>query len=51
MPGGDTGGDTGGEGGEAVCWLERVCPGCGALREGREDAPCAACGAPPGATD
>ncbi|WP_432491229.1 hypothetical protein [Kineococcus gypseus] len=32
-------GDGAEEGGEAVCWLDRVCPECGALREGA-DAPC-----------
>jgi predicted amidophosphoribosyltransferase len=33
------------EGGEAVCWLNRVCPACGALNERPEDL-CWRCGEP-----
>lgn len=37
-------------GGDAVCWLGRVCPECGAMTEGAPDAatrPCWHCGAIP----
>ncbi|MEV7773449.1 hypothetical protein [Kitasatospora sp. NPDC086791] len=33
------------EGGESVCWLERVCPECGRLRERPGPQPCENCGA------
>ncbi|MER7578730.1 hypothetical protein [Kitasatospora sp. NPDC097691] len=33
------------EGGESACWLERVCPECGRLRERPGPAPCEHCGA------
>jgi ribosomal protein S27AE len=31
-------------GGDPVCWLNRVCPGCGALRDDEPPAPCPRCG-------
>ena len=37
-------------GGDAVCWLGRVCPECGAMNEGAPGAanrPCWHCGAVP----
>lgn len=38
------------EGGDPVCWLERVCDECGAMREDMRAARCARCGTPfPGA--
>jgi uncharacterized protein YeaO (DUF488 family) len=37
--------DTEDEGGESVCWLDRVCPECGRLSEGRTARTCPACGA------
>lgn len=44
MPGGDL---TGGmDGGDAVCWLERVCDSCGALADGPPAAVCERCGTP-----
>ncbi|MFD8785487.1 hypothetical protein [Kitasatospora sp. NPDC059599] len=33
------------EGGESACWLERVCPECGRLRERSGPEPCENCGA------
>lgn len=33
------------EGGESACWLERVCPECGRLRERPGPQPCENCGA------
>ncbi|MFJ9442244.1 hypothetical protein ACIRRH_10265 [Kitasatospora sp. NPDC101235] len=33
------------EGGESACWLDRVCPECGRLRERPGPAPCENCGA------
>lgn len=33
-------------GGDAVCWLERVCDRCGALDDGPPTAVCERCGAP-----
>lgn len=33
------------EGGEPVCWLQRVCPDCGALTE-QPDTTCWRCGRP-----
>jgi hypothetical protein len=37
------------EGGDPVCWLDRVCPQCGAFRE-TADPRCVRCGTPfPGA--
>lgn len=35
-------------GGDAVCWLERVCDRCGALDDGPPTAVCERCGAPRG---
>ncbi len=32
------------EGGEAACWLHRVCPACGAVPDGRAPAYCSRCG-------
>jgi ribosomal protein S27AE len=32
-------------GGDPVCWLDRVCPECGAFRD-EPSAPCPRCGAP-----
>lgn len=38
------------EGGDPVCWLDRVCDECGAMREDMAAARCARCGTPfPGA--
>lgn len=34
------------EGGDAACWLARVCPACGALADGDPAAVCPACRAP-----
>ena len=34
-----------GQGGEAACWLDRVCEGCGALPDGEPGARCERCGA------
>jgi hypothetical protein len=34
------------EGGDPVCWLDRVCDECGAMREDPRAAVCARCGAP-----
>jgi len=34
----------GNTGGDAVCWLDRVCPECGALNEGSPLDPCWRCG-------
>jgi len=31
-------------GGDAACWLPRVCPECGAMVEGRLGRPCWSCG-------
>ncbi|MFG2909064.1 hypothetical protein ACGF13_28850 [Kitasatospora sp. NPDC048286] len=46
------------EGGESACWLDRVCPECGRLRERPGPGPCESCGAdgesggePPGAAE
>lgn len=33
------------EGGESACWLDRVCPECGRLRERPGPGPCDDCGA------
>jgi hypothetical protein len=33
-------------GGDEACWLDRVCPDCGAFRTEDPPAPCARCGAP-----
>ncbi|MFF2073689.1 hypothetical protein ACFVXG_02920 [Kitasatospora sp. NPDC058162] len=33
------------EGGESACWLDRVCPECGRLRERPGPGPCENCGA------
>ncbi|MET8546989.1 hypothetical protein ABZW03_41290 [Kitasatospora sp. NPDC004799] len=33
------------EGGEPACWLDRVCPACGRLRERPGPGPCENCGA------
>lgn len=33
------------EGGDAACWLGRVCDDCGALNEGPRSLPCWRCGA------
>ncbi|MFF4381404.1 hypothetical protein [Kitasatospora sp. NPDC001547] len=33
------------EGGEPACWLDRVCPECGRLRERSGPGPCENCGA------
>ncbi|MFF2148438.1 hypothetical protein [Kitasatospora sp. NPDC058190] len=33
------------EGGESACWLDRVCPECGRLRERLGPGPCENCGA------
>ncbi|MFD7450145.1 hypothetical protein [Kitasatospora sp. NPDC059827] len=33
------------EGGESACWLDRVCPECGRLRERPGSGPCENCGA------
>ncbi|MEU1424859.1 hypothetical protein ACIF6L_20435 [Kitasatospora sp. NPDC086009] len=35
------------EGGESACWLDRVCPECGRLRERAGRQPCENCGAVP----
>ncbi|MFE2408470.1 hypothetical protein ACFXDE_09020 [Kitasatospora sp. NPDC059408] len=35
------------EGGEAACWLDRVCPECGRLRERPGAESCENCGAVP----
>ncbi|MFJ8477270.1 hypothetical protein [Kitasatospora sp. NPDC094011] len=32
------------EGGESACWLDRVCPECGRLRERPGPGPCENCG-------
>ena len=32
------------EGGDPVCWLDRVCPACGAFAEGEPAGPCWRCG-------
>lgn len=34
------------EGGDPVCWLDRVCDECGAMREDMGAARCARCGTP-----
>jgi hypothetical protein len=34
------------EGGDPVCWLERVCDECGAMREDMASAVCVRCGTP-----
>jgi len=34
------------EGGDAACWLGRVCDHCGALIEGSRGVPCWRCNAP-----
>lgn len=41
------------EGGESACWLDRVCPECGRLRERPGPGPCENCGVggASGATD
>ena len=40
------------EGGDPVCWLERVCDECGAMREDMSSPVCARCGTPfPGPED
>ena len=31
-------------GGDAACWLDRVCPGCGGLAAGEPSARCTQCG-------
>ncbi|MGQ0630744.1 MAG: hypothetical protein ACT4P1_06845 [Sporichthyaceae bacterium] len=31
-------------GGDAVCWLDQVCPDCGAMREAEPPTPCPRCG-------
>jgi len=31
-------------GGDAACWLDRVCPGCGGLAEGEPSVRCIRCG-------
>ncbi len=31
-------------GGDAACWLDRVCPGCGGLAEGESSDRCTRCG-------
>ena len=31
-------------GGDAACWLDRVCPACGGLAEGEPSADCIRCG-------
>lgn len=36
------------EGGESACWLNRVCPDCGALNESPDEV-CWRCGGPLGA--
>ncbi|WP_030230964.1 hypothetical protein [Streptomyces sp. NRRL S-350] len=36
------------EGGESACWLDRVCPECGRLRERPGPQPCENCGAESG---
>ncbi|MFH9353310.1 hypothetical protein [Kitasatospora sp. NPDC017646] len=33
------------QGGESACWLDRVCPECGRLRERPGPGPCENCGA------
>lgn len=33
------------EGGDAACWLDRVCPACGALQDTAPFARCHRCGA------
>ncbi|MEU3465227.1 hypothetical protein ABZ721_35485 [Streptomyces sp. NPDC006733] len=33
------------EGGEAACWLDRVCPQCDAVADGPPPARCPRCGA------
>ena len=35
----------GDEGGDAACWLQRVCPECGRMAEEDPPTTCAACGA------
>jgi hypothetical protein len=35
------------EGGDAACWLARVCPECGAMIEGPVGRPCWRCGVTP----
>lgn len=37
------------DGGDAVCWLTRVCDRCGALADGVPAEVCERCGAPRGA--
>ncbi|MFD7504165.1 hypothetical protein [Streptomyces sp. NPDC059850] len=34
-------------GGDAACWLDRVCPACGALQDAAPYARCHRCGAAP----
>jgi rubrerythrin len=34
------------EGGDEVCWLNWVCPGCGRLEDGPRPPVCPACGTP-----
>lgn len=34
------------EGGDPVCWLERVCDECGAMREDMSSPVCVRCGTP-----
>lgn len=34
------------EGGDPVCWLDRVCDECGAMREDMTASCCARCGTP-----
>jgi rubrerythrin len=49
MPGADSDNDSvndSAEGGDAVCWLNRVCPGCGRLDDGPPPDRCPACGTP-----
>ena len=53
MTGGDGAGSAGHgtaeertEGGDPVCWLERVCDECGAMREDMSSQVCVRCGTP-----
>jgi hypothetical protein len=40
----DVGDDEEFVGGDPVCWLNRVCPECGALRDEEPPVPCPRCG-------
>lgn len=42
----DADGDDGDSGGDAVCWLHRLCPECGAVPVEEEPARCWRCGTP-----